>query len=324
MPAAISRLAKYSVTVSAQPGLRRPLGRRGQPLRSSASAPATLGMNPFGVLLLRRRADLLRQRQPGHAAAAVVQRARLPGAHTTRRTDLRPRRVPWPHPGRLAGSPLPQPDGRASWCRAPRPASRSGRSKNSWSRWPTAGCSPGAPTRAPAHRCCRRWTPATILSACRPCGTAWNSSPAAPSAPDLLTPDPGQVLPAAAVLAASATSVILPAGPKHWHAGPCPELGRWMKRQVTARLTDRGAPVALRVNGGLRTAQAPVVPGPFQVAAPAGALLVMTTGTPRGRVYFAAENGSGGAIRRPAGTGPKRVDLPGGVTRTSHGRATSL
>ncbi|GAA2144039.1 hypothetical protein GCM10009825_35060 [Arthrobacter humicola] len=57
------------------------------------------------------------------------------------------------------------------------------------------------------------------------------------------------------------------------------------------------------------------VPGPFQVAAPAGALLVMTTGTPRGRVYSAAENGSGAEIFRPAGTGPKRVDLPGAAMR---------
>ena len=68
-------------------------------------------------------------------------------------------------------------------------------------------------------------------------------------------------------------------------------------RQVTARLTDHAAPVALRVNGGLRSRrlrQSPVHP---KLPHTAGALLVMTMGTPRGRVHFAAENGSGAAIR---------------------------
>ena len=51
----------------------------------------------------------------------------------------------------------------------------------------------------------------------------------------------------------------------------------------------------------------------------------MTTGTPRGRVYFAAENGSGAAIRGLPELARSGWTCPGGGTaasRAPHGRAT--
>ncbi len=58
-PDAIARLAKYSVTVSAQPVFDARLGRAGQPLRAAARFPPHRHES-FRLLLLRRGARLLR------------------------------------------------------------------------------------------------------------------------------------------------------------------------------------------------------------------------------------------------------------------------
>ncbi len=126
---AIGRLAKYSVTVSAQPGFDAAWGGAGRSLPAAPRDPAQRH-EPVRLLLRRRRADLLRQRQPGDAAAALGQRAGLPASTTTRPNGSRPAPRSSATPGPAGGQPGTATRWPASWCPGARPALPSGRSRN--------------------------------------------------------------------------------------------------------------------------------------------------------------------------------------------------
>ncbi len=116
--AAISRLARYSVTVSAQP-IFDALWGGGDSLYQQRLGSRQQGMNAFaslyaaGVPICFGSDSPVTPLRPWSSVRACLEHTQYG------RTDLRPRRVPGPHAGRLARRPVPEPHGRTAGARGP-------------------------------------------------------------------------------------------------------------------------------------------------------------------------------------------------------------